>query len=67
MPLSKKHFNRVAATIAEAEPAQGMPDEWARGCNAGREYIARHLADFFASENPNFDRNRFLQACEVTT
>jgi hypothetical protein len=65
MTLSKKHYERIATTIAEAAPAQGMPDDWSRGCNAGREYIAGHLANYFEQDNERFDRARFLAACGV--
>ena len=27
------------------------------------ENLADDLADFFARENPNFDRNKFMEAC----
>jgi hypothetical protein len=53
-------YDRIAATIAEASPAHGMPDDWSRGCNAGREYIASHLAAHFEDVDPHFDRTRFL-------
>ena len=29
------------------------------------EKIAKAFADYFATQNPRFDRERFMQACEL--
>lgn len=57
MALSRKHFVAVAAILSEriSEP----------GCNHAVESVALDLAAFFAAENPNFDRGRFLAAAGV--
>ena len=33
------------------------------GCQSYAPYLADKLADVFASDNPRFDRGRFLVAC----
>lgn len=59
--MTKKHFEAVASAIrAEYEDTYGEPAEEAI------RSIARKLADVFASENPRFDRARFLAACGIT-
>lgn len=30
------------------------------------EEIAKQLADYFATQNPRFDRERFMKACGLT-
>lgn len=51
--LTKQHFIRIASIL---KPHTRTP--------AG-ERIAGDLADFFAGENPRFDRDRFLKAAGV--
>jgi len=54
MGLTKKHFKRIAEEINT---------EILKENNA--EKLAVKLAEYFATENPNFDRQRFLTACGV--
>jgi hypothetical protein len=63
--LTKKHFESIAGVIDDARPAEGMPREWAAGCDSARQFITQRLADGFERENPRFDRARFLRACGV--
>lgn len=61
--MTKKHFESVAAIIAAelaGKPACNRPDI-ARAVAK----TAQRLADYFAAENPKFDRARFLTACGV--
>jgi len=51
--MSKKHFVRMAAIIA------GIKDP------VERNRIAREFAALCASTNPNFNRSRFLDACDA--
>ena len=53
--FSKKHYNKLANEIKEfrkndAQLAQAM---------------ASLLAQWFAEDNPNFSRERFMEACNV--
>lgn len=58
--MTKKHFEAIAALLANANLA--VVDE--RG---GADIVMRDLcdsmADYFDSENPRFDRDKFLTAC----
>jgi hypothetical protein len=67
MSLSRKHYCAVAAIIAnECERAPKQATEiFARGRIAGASNVAADIADYFASDNPQFDRARFLAACKV--
>lgn len=57
--LTRKHFRTVAEILKEAREdyAGGTPTELVL------DYIENYLADFLATQNPNFDRERFLRAC----
>lgn len=54
--LSKTHFERFAAIVKEHGEEHGD--------DASRD-LAQNLADYFAEDNPSFDRQRFLGACEA--
>ena len=57
--MTKKHYEAIAAAF-HAYIATGT------GVNIARP-IAKDLADYFATDNPKFDRARFLQACGIET
>jgi len=60
--MSRKHFVAVAAILKEKTietPAAGFDEGFA----SATEEIAGELATFFKSENPNFNRSKFLTAC----
>lgn len=61
--MTKKNFEAVARIIKQntVEDAAAGFDE---GYDAGVQIVASDLADYFASDNPNFDRSRFLEACK---
>lgn len=69
--MTRKHFEAIAAIIdsqIKAEPvftAAGFDEGFEAGRIAGMEDIAKDLADYFSSVNPNFDRHRFLNACGI--
>lgn len=54
--MTRKHFIAIAAIIADGD---GRTDY------AARKEVALGLADYFAGENPHFDRKRFLTACGI--
>ena len=60
MAMSRKHFEAVAATIACQARRCETPGETAAVAN-----IARDLAFVFKSDNPRFDKARFLTACGI--
>ena len=53
---AKKHFEAIAA-ICEQVSIHGDADTV--------RWVATRMADYFASENPRFDREKFLTACGV--
>ena len=56
--LTRMHYNAITAVL------HAVPNELM--FNPSAEYViklaARRLADYFASDNPGFDRERFLRA-----
>ena len=52
--MTKKHFTIMASIIRDMPLSYG-----------NRKRIANRFADFCAAENANFDRTRFLEACNV--
>jgi len=55
--MTKKHYERIAAIINIARTSVPKHNhEW---------WIAENLADYFATDNPKFNRTRFLQACGI--
>lgn len=66
--MTRKNFEAIAAIVKSNIPNAGtgtgyMFDENAAGQTYAAENIADELADYFATENPNFNRQRFLKAC----
>ena len=65
--MSKKHYEAIANRIALVSSGTKYLTEntAARGHQRGVVELASVLADYFATENPRFDRERFLAACGV--
>jgi len=71
--LTKKDFKAVAdainsVTLMAMEPGGTIGTAQERvnlrdGVNITRKQIAIDLADYFATRNPRFDRERFMKAC----
>lgn len=66
--MTKKHFEAIAAIIHQAnifdtDPAAGFDEGYSVGIEDCASLIAESMADYFAKENPSFDRKRFLKAC----
>lgn len=60
--LTRKDFKAVAEIIAQRKPSFTTSREDIGKMTACR-YLAIDLADYFAAQNPRFDRSRFMQAC----
>lgn len=56
--MSKKHFVVIAALIKSR-----LERETSEETKGGIRLIALDLANQFVSENPRFDKSRFLTAC----
>jgi hypothetical protein len=61
--FTKRHYERIAKKFA-AEKIAGNTES-AMMVNEARADIAKELADMFAEDNPRFNREMFLKACEV--
>lgn len=62
--FARKHYKAIAEIIKQAKPSfnstrMNMGETWC--CMR----IARDLTDYFAKDNPRFDRDKFLSACGV--
>jgi len=58
-PMTKKHFEAIAAIFHTQMSNPTIPHESRVTLIA----TAQMQADYFAAENPRFDRARFLKAC----
>jgi hypothetical protein len=69
--VTRKHFEAIAAIVKarldwldglrypRSDHAMGFDT----GYRAGIEATVAQMADYFETQNPNFDRARFLRAC----
>ncbi len=71
MPCSKKDYVAIAA-IFHSEQERVMPQDKTetglavhRALEAKRYLLTARIADYFAANNPRFDRSRFLKACGI--
>jgi len=53
--MTKKHFEAIAAIISEVHDDYRF--------DGAVDATARRMADYFKTQNPNFNRDRFLAAC----
>lgn len=60
MSLTKKHYETIAK---EVRSLLAMCDT--KHATTVTKLHAYNLADYFAQDNPRFDRARFLQACGI--
>lgn len=58
--MSRKDYQRLAAALASNRPA----DHWCPNKREQWRLDVKAIADALANDNPNFDRGRFLGACE---
>lgn len=67
MALSRKHFEAIAGILAKNAGFYGGSREmYGLGKREALEDVTDDLSDYFASENPHFDRQRFLKAAGVS-
>ena len=62
--LTQKDFKAVAEIIKE-----NTQEQFKLGGNTvwlSKRYTCRNLADYFATQNPRFDRNQFMRTCGLT-
>ena len=58
--ITRKHFEAIALVIRSSK---GFYSDAANT----RDIIARELASVFEQDNPNFNRKRFLMACDISS
>lgn len=62
--LTKKHYKTIADIIKSQHqktyPNMPIADN---AFNIAKSSISQELADYFATQNPRFDRQKFLDAC----
>lgn len=60
--LTRKHFKAIAEILKEVEE---------NGINLSKKNtlteVAEKVADYFANENPRFNRTKFLEACKKSS
>ena len=65
--MSKKHYVALAKIFALRRQlvfnAGGTSDPYRQGAVAATNALVYEAADYFASDNPRFDRDRFLADC----
>jgi hypothetical protein len=69
--MTRKDYVTIAqainATRYTLDPSILGEPVYANGINTAMSEVAGRLADSMAQDNPRFDRERFLNACGVTT
>ena len=62
--LTKKDFKAVAEIIADNLPQDKISrNDYLSGKKDALDWTANDLADYFITQNPQFDRDQFIQAC----
>ena len=61
--MTRKDYILLAVAIRESR----IYDPTEATAPAQREFTARCIAAALARDNPRFDRDRFMKACEVVT
>ena len=61
--MARKHFIAIAALLADANLAVVDEHGNPQAADIVMCDLTHALADYFQSENPNFDRERFIKAC----
>ena len=60
--FTRQHYKAIAAIIKETSDMHDHPNLYA-WMATDTEGLAGKLADYFAKNNPRFDREKFLEAC----
>lgn len=63
--MTKKDYIAIAHIIQDAKQDEHDSIEEEQAAELTRTGIAHEMADLCARDNPRFDRDRFLKACEV--
>lgn len=63
--FQKRHYEAIATVIADMSHEAAVPGVRMLFSSSETVDLARRLADYFAIDNPRFQRDRFLRACGV--
>ena len=63
--MTRKDYELIAAALAATNQHKATDDDYREGWFAAASSVAHRLADSLASDNPRFDRARFLAACGI--
>jgi hypothetical protein len=61
--FQRRHYQAIADAIKAERDSNGAVNGFSSALDSHR--LADRLVSLFASDNPNFDRARFLKACGV--
>ena len=67
--FTKQHYKAIAEIIkgnTDTAADDDQSPDFREGLFKARKWITRDLADYFAGDNPHFNREKFLQACGLT-
>ena len=62
--MTRKHFKAIAE-ILRSEIEFAKKDRHCYNCRERLRNVTNELADFCATQNPLFDRAKFLEACGI--
>ncbi len=62
--MTKKHFEALARILNRHRVADAAPG-FDEGYDAAAHSIAEEIADYLGSQNPRFDRQKFLDAAGI--
>lgn len=63
--MTKKHYTAIAAILAKYKNTPLYEADYSD--YRTMQHIAEALADYFAQDNPKFNRTMFLTACGIET
>ena len=59
--MTRKHFKAIAEIISNERINWG---DSPNPPNSALDHVVEALSEYFASENPNFDKDKFWDACK---
>lgn len=63
MKLTQRNYEEIGAVVRAARIPGGASDETERAIERTLDGLVENLAALFATENPRFNRDRFIAGC----
>lgn len=63
--MTKKHYEAIADVVCRINLEYSGNTTIHKYVRTSNRVTARRLADYFATDNPRFDRDKFLTACGI--